>query len=250
MSYKALARLIALGQKRDEVSITIPEGKTLFQEAELLEKEGALPADFFRLSGDTLRAQSFDPLWKEEFVFLKELPAGTSLEGFLFPDTYRAWADQLPEGLMRKQLQEFEKRVPKIEKERGKRSFMEILTLASLVEKEVANPDDRKTVAGIFMRRLKEGMLLQSDATVNYVTRSGRTRSTADDLKVDSPYNTYLYKGLPPGPVSNPGDDAIDAALHPAETPYRYFLTDEQGKTYYARTLDEHIQNRYKAFGE
>ena len=124
------------------------------------------------------------------------------------------------------------------------------MILASIVEKEVAQPKDRPIVAGIFWNRLRDGMPLQSDATITYITKSGRTRSTLVDLASDSPFNTYRNTGLPPGPISNPGEDALDAALHPAVTPYRYFLTDAKGKIYFAQTLDEHILNRRRAFGE
>ena len=126
----------------------------------------------------------------------------------------------------------------------------EIITIASIVEREVAGEADRKIVAGIFLRRLREGMPLQSDATVNYVTKGGRARPTYTDLEADSPYNTYRNKGIPPGPISNPGDASIDAVLHPDDQGYRFFLTDDNGKAYYGKNFDEHKQNRRKVYGE
>ncbi len=204
------------------------------------------------MTGDALTRKPFDAKLKGDFPFLKELPAGASLEGYLFPSTYRVWKDQLPLGLVRKQLDEFanwqSNSAADIQKQGM--SLPDLVTLASIVEKEVANPQDRKIVAGIFLRRLREGMPLQSDATVNYLTRSGRARSTAKDLEVDSPYNTYKYKGLPPAPIGNPGQAALDAVLHSTDLGYRYFLTDDKGKTYFAKTLEEHVQNRRTAFGE
>jgi UPF0755 protein len=161
------------------------------------------------------------------------------------------WKDQLPQGLIKKQLDAFATRAFRLIEgaEKQGRTLNEVVTLASIVEKEVANPEDRKIVAGIFWNRLQSGMPLQSDATVNYVTHAGRTRPTIIDLAVESAYNTYAHRGLPPGPICNPGADALEAALNPAKTPYRYFLTDANGKTYFARTLEEHILNRKMAFG-
>ncbi len=152
---------------------------------------------------------------------------------------------------MRKQLEEFAKRADRIALEGKKqgRTLQEIVTLASIVEKEVSTPADRKIVAGIFLNRIADGMMLQSDATVNYITQTGRTRSTQNDLNIDSPYNTYHHVGLPPGPICNPGEDALEAALHPTPSSYRYFLTDSNGKVYYGKTFEEHQRNRQKAFG-
>lgn len=244
MNFRSIARILAMGPERDEVSITIPEGKTLVQEAEIIAKQGVPVAQAMAAT---------DPAkWKEDFPWIKELPLGSTLEGYLFPNTYRVWRDQLPEGLIKKQLEEFTKRYPDIEKEakmQGK-TVHEIITLASIVEREVAGDADRKTVAGIFWRRLREGMPLQSDATVNYVTKGGRARPTLNDLEAASPYNTYRNKGLPPGPISNPGDAAIDATLHPDDHGYRFFLTDDAGKAYYAKNFDEHKANRAKVYGE
>lgn len=120
-------------------------------------------------------------------------------------------------------------------------SIHEILTLSSIIEKEVSSDEDRAIVSGIFHKRLKVGMGLQSDATVNYATGKGETRPSYDDISVDSPYNTYKYRGLPPGPISNPSLSAIRAALAPKESPYLYFLTTEEGKVIYSRTYEEHI---------
>lgn len=244
MSFRSIVRILAIGPERDEVSITVPEGKTLVQEAEIIAKQG--------VSVSQAMAATDPAAWKQDFPWIASLPIGSTLEGYLFPNTYRVWRDQLPEGLIKKQLEEFDKRYPEIEKEakaQGK-TVHEIVTLASIVEREVAGDADRKVVAGIFWRRLREGMPLQSDATVNYVTKAGRARPTLKDLEATSPYNTYRNKGLPPGPISNPGDAAIEAVLHPDDHGYRFFLTDENGKAYYARTFDEHKANRSRVYGE
>lgn len=228
--------------KREEVSITVIEGWTVQDIQRTLQGLGVdvVPSDFF--------ASAF----MSDAPFLKGLSPTTSMEGYLFPDTYRVWKDELPNALILKQLREFAEKTEGFEAEAQKqgRSFREVVILASILEKEVRNPEELPIVAGIFMNRLKRGMLLQSDATLNYVLQTGQSRLTAGDLKNTSPYNTYKYGGLPPGPISNPGKPALDAALHPAKTEYLYFLTDSSGKTYFARTLEEHIRNRYRAFGE
>ena len=239
MNYHAIARELAAGPARDEVSIQIIEGWSMVEESKAVADAGGKWAS--PVVGD----------WVQDYPFLSSLSNKATLEGYLFPDTYRVWKDQLPGSLVKKQLDNFVVHEPTLEQEAKKqgRTMQQVMTLASIVEKEVADPAQRKIVAGIFMRRLKEGMPLQSDATVNYVTHAGHARATAEDLKTDSPYNTYKYPGLPPGPICNPGAEAIEAALHPAETPYRYFLTDDKGKMYYAKTFDEHQANARKAYG-
>ncbi len=239
-SYAAVAHALALGPPSNEVKITIPEGWSLADIGKAVSPYGV---EHFPVTiPEELRT---------EYSFLADLPSDASLEGYLFPDTYRVYADQLPQSLIKKQLDEFAKRAPGLEEESQKqgRTLNDVVILASIIEKEVSSSDDRKIVAGIFLNRIKDGMPLQSDATVNYITHGGRARPTADDLTSDSPYNTYKVKGLPPGPISNPGDDALMAALHPTQTDYRYFLTDAAGKTYFAKTFAEHQANRVKAFG-
>lgn len=242
LSYRQLARSLSLGPVREEISITIIEGWTIRDIEESLRQKGVdvQPSDFY--------VERF----AAEFPFLKDLPPNATLEGYLFPDTYRLWKDQLPDGLLRKQLQEFSIKTAGYEdalKKNG-RTLHEAVILASMIEKEVKRDDDRAIVAGIFMNRLREGMRLQSDATLNYVIRSGRSRLTIEETALDSAYNTYTNTGLPPSPISNPGKASLSAALNYAETNNFFFLTDSQGKTYFGRNLAEHIQNRQQAFGE
>lgn len=252
MSYRAMARTFAIGPERSEIALTVIEGWDLIDMEKALVSRGADTAAFRELVGDPFTDKPFDPALRADYPFLAALGKKATLEGYLFPNTYRVYEDQLPQALVKKQLDEFAKRAPGITEEAKKqgRTLEEVVILASIVEKEVARSEDRKIVAGIFLRRIAEGMPLQSDATVNYVTRAGRARPTLKDLEADSPLNTYRNKGLPPAPISNPGDDALMAALRPAETPYRFFLTDEQGKTYYAKNFDEHQRNRQRVFGD
>jgi UPF0755 protein len=122
-----------------------------------------------------------------------------------------------------------------------------VVTLASVVEKEVKGDADRHIVAGIFLRRMKNGMRLQSDATVSYGLDAGQSIASAKDVTVNSPYNTYLRDGLPAGPIDNPSLSSIRAVLEPTDTPYYYFLTDKSGTVHYAKTFEEHKKNVQKA---
>jgi UPF0755 protein len=122
----------------------------------------------------------------------------------------------------------------------------EVLTLASIVQREVRKESEMKNVADVFLKRLSIGMALQADSTVNYITGGDDPSISLDDRDIESPYNTYQNPGLPPGPISNPGLDALTAVIHPASNPYLYFLTDDLGNVYYARTFDEHLANKAK----
>lgn len=250
-SYRDIARMLAIGPSRREVEIRVIEGKTIDELAEKLLSQETIPlADTRSLIGRSADRAPFDLKLRDDFPMLKRLPSGRSLEGYLFPDTYRVWGDQLPEGLVRKQLQEFQDRFGAAEitgKSAPLRTLDEAVILASIVEAEVREDADRRIVAGIFLNRLRDGMALQTDATLNYLTQSGRARSTSGDLSIDSPYNTYKYRGLPPSPINNPGESALNAVLNPVASDYRFFLTDAAGKVYYARTLEEHTANRRRA---
>ena len=127
-----------------------------------------------------------------------------------------------------------------------KKSIFEIITLASIIEKEVRNPEDMKMVADIFYKRLNKGMALQSDATVNYITGKGLLQPTLADTQIDNRYNTYKYPGLSLGPISNPGLSAIIAAIEPNSNPYYYFLTTKDGAVIYSKTYEEHLRNKAK----
>ncbi|MFA4954260.1 MAG: endolytic transglycosylase MltG [Patescibacteria group bacterium] len=252
MSYRSLARMFALGPQKEEIEAKVIEGWTLEDEARSLEKMGSAPAAFFALTGNPKNDKPFNRELAQDYSFLSGLPKSATLEGYLFPNTYRVWRDQLPEALIRKQLDEFGKQTAAMRdaaQKQGK-NFRDVLILASIVEKEATDASDKKIVAGILSNRLRIGMALQTDSTINYVIQAGRARATLKDLELVSPYNTYKNKGLPPAPICNPGHDALDAALNPAKTDYLYYLHDADGKSYYAKTLEEHKRNRFKAYGE
>ncbi len=249
--YRELVSQLLVGVPKTEVSVRIIEGWTVSDiEAELVQDFQVSSTAVRAAIGERANRAPFAESWRDEFAFLRDLPEQRSLEGYLFPNTYRVWKEQLPEGLIRKQLQTFQAQVaglPLTEKSLPLKSLDEVIRLASIVEMEVPNHEDRRIVAGVFLTRLREGMPLQSDATVQYVTQSGRARSTAQDLRTASAFNTYTQRGLPPAPIANPSLSSIQAVLDPDVRGFRYFLTDEQGKVYYGKTFEDHIANRRKA---
>ncbi|MBN2854184.1 endolytic transglycosylase MltG [Patescibacteria group bacterium] len=204
---------------------------------------------------DLEKPQNFSRDWAEEFDFLKSKPENLSLEGYLFPDTYRVFASSSPEEIVYRLLNNFDKKLSqemRAEIKRQGKTIHEIITMASIIEKEApilnqTNAQDAKIISGIFWNRLKIGMALQTDATLSYIFEDKKPAHSGAELKVESPYNSYLYRGLPPGPIANPGLIAIEAAIYPAQTDYFYFLTPLDGaQVYYAKTYQEHLNNKYK----
>ncbi len=194
--------------------------------------------------------------WSEEFVFLQGLPPARAggaqagkpqklnLEGYIFPDTYQVFKNQSAEDFLKTILTNFDKKLtPQLRAEitLQKKSIFEIITMASIIEKEVVSQEDKKIVSGILWKRLKNGMGLNVDSTINYITGKGHASVAIEDTKIDSPYNTYKYRGLPLGPISNPGMNSILAAVYPTTSPYWYYLSaDGTGTTIFSKTLEEH----------
>jgi len=205
------------------VKITVTEGLTAKDIAELFL---AVKPPFGGLT-----AKIFENFDKEEFLEKTE-----NLEGYLFPDTYLFLPGAETGQIIGTMADNF--------KNKAGDAAKDIVIMASLIEKEVPDSGDRKIVSGILWKRLKLGMALQVDAVFPYIT--GKREVLLDDLKIDSPYNTYLHKGLPPGPISNPGLDAIKAARNPKESPYLYYLSGNDGKTRFAKTYEEHLRNKEK----
>ena len=181
--------------------------------------------------------------YTEEFTFLSDKPKELSVEGYLFPDTYEISSDESADDVVKNMLANFDKKVtPDIRQQiaEQKKSVFEIITMASIIEKEVRNMDDKKIISGILWKRIRVGMPLQVDSTINYITRKDDPGVAIKDTKVDSLYNTYKYKGLPLGPISNPGLDSIMAAIYPKETSYWFYLSASSGKTIFSETLEQH----------
>jgi UPF0755 protein len=224
--------------------ITIIEGWNLRNIADYLESKKLYSKE------DFLMAAKAD--FSDDFTFLKEKPKNTGLEGYIFPDTYYLSDKSKPEDFLKVTLFNFDKKLSLELREeilRQKKSIFKIVTMASMIEKEVKTFEDKKIVSGIFWKRIKEGIPLQVDATVNYVTGKNDAKVLLEDTKIDSRYNTYKYYGLPLGPISNPGMDSILAAIYPEKTDYWYYLSaDGNGQTIFSKTLDEHNIAKAKYF--
>jgi len=185
-----------------------------------------------------------------EFDFLKDKPKDVGLEGYLFPDTYEVSKGETCEDILAAMLTNFEhKLTPALRAEitKQKKSIFDIITMASIIEKEVRSLDEKKIVSGIFWKRIAVGMPLQSCATINFITGKNDPGALLKDLQIDSPYNTYKYRGLPKGPISNPGINSITAAIYPKKTNYWYYLNN--GQTIFSETLEQHNAARAKYLG-
>jgi UPF0755 protein len=232
----------------DERTVTILEGWTIDDVAEYLQRKGlATKESFHAQAGESAKkVKDSIPDWSAPFPKLASKPADASLEGYLYPDTYKVYIGSGPDALVRRLLSNFEERYASVEDKdapEGKRSVHEIMTMASIIEREVLTEQDRAVVSGIFWKRVESGHAIQADSTVNYVTGHSKPSVSYKETQIDNPWNTYKYKGLPPGPIGNPGVSAIRAAIHPKDSPYWFFLTDKDGNVHYARTYDEHVSN-------
>jgi len=206
--------------------ITIPEGYTYTQIAELLDEK------------EIIERESFINLVKD---------GEKSWEGYLFPDTYEVPKRYGSENMLKLLLSNFNHVVDKKLKYKAEEigfSMDEIITLASIIEKEAKFAEEKRQISSVFHNRLKKDMKLQSCATIQYILGKPKEILEESDLKIDSPYNTYLYKGLPPGPICNPGLDSIIAALEPAEEDYLYFVLGENGRHIFSKTYQEHLKNK------
>ncbi|MDP2709546.1 MAG: endolytic transglycosylase MltG [bacterium] len=249
LSAREIIKILSAGQAlRRDKTITLIEGWNMKDMADYLEKKGAVSAaEFSRL------AQSSGAEWKLSFnrsEFLADAPKSAGLEGYLFPDTYRIFAGASEQDVIKKMLDNFEKKLTaqmRADIAGQNKSIYDIITMASLIEKEVRTADDMKIVSGVFWNRIEAGMPLQADSTLSYIYNDKIGGHTIEQTKIDSPYNTYKYRGLPPGPIANPGLNAITAAIYPTETDYVYFLSDpETGKTIFSKSLAEHNANKNK----
>lgn len=238
---KIAKELAAEDNLSNEIKITIIEGWRLAEMAGYLEQKLGLPSADFLAAAQTAK-------WREQYDFLSDVSAKT-LEGFLFPDTYRVFKDAAADDIIEKMLDNFYNKLSadwRQEIKNQNKSIFEIIILASIVEKEAATPEDQAMVADVFWKRLSANIGLQSDATVNYISGKSELRPSAGDLQLDSPYNTYKHRGLPPGPIANPGLSAIKAVIYPTANDYYYFLMDKDGQTHYAKTFAEHQANIQK----
>lgn len=263
-----MAEIVATLQAAQAASITvtIPEGWRLEQVGDYL-----AAAEVFSDTTQVAiyRSQTvsgeFTNLAIDEYPFLRERPSGTSLEGYLFPDTYEIPVEgAVADDLLRRQLETFARRVVPVYDEallRGatELTLYEVLSLASIVEREAVVPSERPAIAAVYLNRLVNGIRLEADPTVQYAMgyqpaadQWWKTPVFLEEYSsVDSPYNTYLYPGIPPGPIASPGLSSIEAVLYPDEHSYLYFvaLPDGSGAHIFSETFEEHSENVRRYLG-
>jgi len=237
MDFRALiSAMRETSEYRTEVSVTIPEGFTLKQILERLAENGV--SSYEELE-DACTNFEFDN------ALLEGLPAGEGrLEGYLFPDTYTFYVNNDPANAIGKFISNLSSKFTADMRTRAESldySISEILTIASLIEKEAANAAEMPVISSVIHNRLnsKNFQLLQIDATIQYILPERKAKLSFDDLKIDNPYNTYLYEGLPPGPICSPGLNAIKAALYPDKTKYYYYALTDEGVHAFAKNADE-----------
>jgi len=233
----------------EERSLTFLPGWDLRNIGEYLEKQNIIKQkDFVKIVGETAKEKTK----KTDFddVILEDLPSTLSLEGYLAPETFRFYLEDDAEIIVQKLINHRSSQFTQEmldEIKRQKKSIHEILTMASLIEREVRGTEDRKKVSDIFWRRVTAGWGMQADSTIHYLTgKSGDVFTTKEDREIDSPWNTYKYRGLPPGPICTPSIDSIMAAIYPTKNDDWYFLTTFEGEVKYGVTLDEHNANVQK----
>ena len=224
------------------VTVTIPEGFTVKDIANRLENLGI--ADYYTFTQKAKDFAPYDYIERRKNTFY-------DCEGFLFPDTYEVTTDMSVDDILYMMADNFDYRLSRKMREQAQEkglSIYELITLASIVEKEARYAEDRPIIAQVFFKRLSIGMPLQTDASLQYLMDAPKEDVSIADTQIDSPYNTYQHSGLTPGPIANPGLDAIEAVLNPASTDYLYFVADRSGHNHYAYTYDEHLSlvNQYR----
>lgn len=219
--WQVAKRLTLASGAENLVSVTLPEGFTIKEFAEIA----------------STRLVNFD---KEQFIELSK-----DQEGYLFPDTYYLPNDFTAPELVNLLTDTYRQKIADLSEEMYRHPLGEkgVIILASIIEREANTEESMQVVSGILQNRLEIGMALQADASLEYILDRPINQLEAADLEIDSPYNTYMYRGLPPTPIGNPGLMAIKAVLHPVESDFFYYLTDSEGQFYYAKTFDEHREN-------
>ena len=239
--------LTTKGEQRESIEIIIPEGYSLQEIAAYLQtKDICKISDFYKAVDQV----GYD------YPFFNEIPMDRKyrLQGYLFPDTYKIYKDSTPKSIVSTMLSRFNEKFKKEYYDRAKELNMtidDVINLAALIEKEAKLDDERPIISGVIYNRIKEEMPLQIDASLQYIKGNGIFRNTKifnNDLEIDSPYNTYKYTGLPDGPICNPGEKSIIAALYPEEHDYLYYVLKdkETGEHVFNETYDEHIKDKNK----
>lgn len=249
MSYDRIITAMRLGNTiKEEVKITFYEGMTLKEIADLLEEKKVCDADaFIDITQNGVFTFEFIDMMPESDLRFRRL------EGYIFPDTYDFYVGENVESVARKFLKVFQSRVMAIysDIQDSGMTLDEAVIMASIIQKEASNEEEMARVSSVFHNRISNtaaGLpMLQSDVTINYVENDIKPYQTRKVQEMYDAYNTYVCKGLPVGPICNPGLDAIKAAISPEDTDYYFFVTDVNGKYYYGKTLDQHYANVRKA---
>ncbi len=249
MSIADVALRLSTGQTEDqEITIKIIEGWTIDEIDEYLSSLNIVSSgEFGKLAKQPISNWPFAFSMPE---IMGRVSANRSLEGYLFPDTYRIFKDATASDIIEKMLSNFSTRITEemvTEIKKQNKILPEIITMASIIEKEVSKDEDRRIVSGILNKRLDIGMRLEVDSSINYITGKNDPAAEYKDLEIDSPYNTYKYYGLPPAPICSPGLSSILAAINPMDSDYLFYLNRQDTKeTIFSRTYEEHLLNKNK----
>lgn len=243
MEHDAVVERLLAGPPIAYTTVTIPEGFTAEQIAARLERDVGIPAAEF-----TGLALGQAEVFQAEHPYLADVHEG-SLEGYLFPKTYRIVEGATAADVIEMMLDQFDMEFATIEVEQaGGLTIHEVVTLASMIEREARVADERPLVSSVIHNRLNRGMKLEIDATIEYVIKKNRPRLLNSDLTIESPFNTYRYPGLPPGPIASPGLASLQAAVTPADTDYLYYvLTSTDGSHTFTETYEEFLIAKEKS---
>lgn len=243
MSNWEIIKLFSKGQVRFK-TITIPEGYTVEQIAKKIEENGLGSSDEFKKAAKDYTPYSYMETDNKNVLF--------KAEGFAYPSTYYLSPGISEKEILAIMVKEFDNQLTDNIRQKAKNknmSIRDLVNLASLVEKEAVFPEERPIIAGVFLRRLQIQMPIQSDTTIQYILGVQKKEITIADTKIDSPYNTYLYAELPPGPIASPSISTIEAVLEPKQTNYLYFVADLEGHHHFTETYQEHLKEIEKIHG-
>ena len=243
MSNWEIIDLFSKGQVRHK-TLTIPEGYTIEQIAKKIEESGLGSAEEFKKAAKDYAPYSYMETSNNNVIF--------KAEGFAYPSTYYLSPGSAEKEILAIMVKEFDTQLTEKKKKKAKdknMSIRDLVNLASLVEKEAVFPEERPVIAGVFLKRLQIQMPLQSDTTIQYILGVQKKEISIADTKIDSPYNTYLYAELPPGPIASPSISTINAVLDPKQTNYLYFVADLEGHHHFTETYQDHLKEIERIHG-
>jgi len=243
MSNWEIINLFSKGQVRHK-TLTIPEGYTIEQIAKKIEESGLGSAEEFKKAAKDYAPYSYMETSNNNVIF--------KAEGFVYPSTYYLSPGSSEKEILAIMVKEFDTQLTEDIRQKAKdknMSVRDLVNLASLVEKEAVFPEERPVIAGVFLKRLQIQMPLQSDTTIQYILGVQKKEISIADTKIDSPYNTYLYAELPPGPIASPSISTINAVLDPKPTNYLYFVADLEGHHHFTETYQDHLKEIERIHG-